>query len=53
MDLDRGPMTADWLDERGHDTESVFTWLDQHGGFCDCEILANVEQHVDDALHEG
>jgi hypothetical protein len=23
--------------------------LDTQGGFCDCEILANVEERVDDA----
>ena len=33
---------------------AVFGWLDdQSGGFCDCEILANVEQQVQDALHGG
>ena len=30
-----------------------FKWLDEHGGFCDCEILANVEQHVSDALMDA
>jgi len=31
--------------------DAIFRWLDTHGGFCDCTVLANVEQHVDDALH--
>jgi hypothetical protein len=46
-------LTRRWLEWRGHDIETVFAWLDQHGGFCDCEVLANVEQHVDDAMREG
>jgi hypothetical protein len=46
-------LTRRWLEGRGHDVEPVFAWLDQHGGFCDCEVLANVEQHVDDAMHES
>jgi hypothetical protein len=39
-----------WLESRGLDVERTFQWLDEHGGYCDCEILANVVEHVDDAL---
>jgi hypothetical protein len=42
--------TKAWLESRGHPIELTFAWLDEHGGFCDCEVLANVEQHVSDAL---
>lgn len=42
-------ITQAWLTSRGHDVERVFEWLDTQGGFCDCEILANVEERVDDA----
>jgi hypothetical protein len=45
-------VTRGWLIEKGHPVEKVFAWLDQHGGFCDCEILNNVEQAVDEALAE-
>ncbi|MFN7883700.1 MAG: DUF2695 domain-containing protein [bacterium] len=24
--------------------EEVVPWLQEHGGFCDCEVLANVEE---------
>ncbi len=27
-------------------------WLDDNGGFCDCEVLANCEQNFDDAMHD-
>jgi hypothetical protein len=42
-------LTLAWLAGRGHEIQRVFAWLDTQGGFCDCEILANVEQIVDDA----
>jgi hypothetical protein len=41
-------LTEAWLRSRGHDVESVFAWLDTQGGYCDCEVLANVEEKVDD-----
>lgn len=44
-------LTRQWLESHGHDVERVFAWLDEHGGHCDCEVLGNVEQHVEDALH--
>jgi hypothetical protein len=43
-------LTGAWLESRGHDVARVFAWLDTQGGFCDCEILANVEEKVDDAV---
>ena len=46
-------LTRLWLEGRRHDTQHVFAWLDEHGGFCDCEVLANVERHVDDAMQGG
>ena len=42
-------LTQAWLKSRGHDVATVLAWLDSQGGYCDCEILANVEDHVDDA----
>jgi hypothetical protein len=42
-------LTRVWLKKRGHDVDAVFTWLDTQGGFCDCEVLNNVEQNVDEA----
>lgn len=42
-------LTEAWLRRRGHDVEAVFAWLDTQGGYCDCEVLANVEERVEDA----
>lgn len=45
-------ITQAWLTSHGHPVDLTFAWLDEHGGYCDCEVLANVEQHVSDALTE-
>jgi hypothetical protein len=42
-------ITQAWLVTRGHDPAAVFRWLDEHGGYCDCEVLANVPDEVEEA----
>jgi post-segregation antitoxin (ccd killing protein) len=37
-------LTDAWLTEHGHSIAEVHQWLDENGGFCDCEVLANSEQ---------
>jgi hypothetical protein len=44
-------LTKAWLEERGHDVAQVFAWLDTVGGFCDCEVLFNAEQKLDEAVN--
>ena len=34
-----------FLELRGLRVDEVFSWLDEHGGYCDCEVLFNVEEH--------
>jgi hypothetical protein len=36
-------LTDAWLAQRGHAIEPMHQWLDDTGGFCDCEVLANSE----------
>lgn len=36
-------LTKAFLTLRSVDAESVVPWLGEYGGFCDCEVLANVE----------
>lgn len=38
-------LTLLFLKRRGLPAEAVLSWLDIRGGFCDCEVLANVEEH--------
>lgn len=43
-------LTQQWLQTLGHPVERVSLWLDENGGFCDCEVLANAEQAWDALL---
>jgi hypothetical protein len=37
-------MTLDFLKEKGiKNIDKVVEWLNDKGGYCDCEVLANVE----------
>jgi hypothetical protein len=29
--------------------EPLVVWLEQNGGYCDCEVLANAEEVIEDA----
>jgi hypothetical protein len=42
--------TEAFLAERGLDSASVLPWLHDSGGYCDCEVLANVEDQWADRL---
>jgi len=42
-------LTKAWLVEHGHDVETVFAWLEEHSGYCDCEVLTNAAQHFEEA----
>ena len=37
--------TREWLSRAGHDIEKVVAWLEENGGFCDCEVAANSRDH--------
>ena len=43
-------ITETWIRLHDHDAQAVLTWLDDHGGFCDCEVLLNCEQSFDEAM---
>lgn len=36
-------LTTAWITRSGHDPAPVLAWLDQTGGYCDCEVVANSE----------
>jgi hypothetical protein len=35
--------TIAFLNERKLDLEKIIPWLREHGGYCDCEVIYNVE----------
>lgn len=37
--------TQQWLTEHGENPESAIAWLKNHGGLCDCEVVANAYDH--------
>ena len=43
-------VTTEFLQKRGLDVERIVPWLREHGGYCDCEVLANVEDEFSDIL---
>lgn len=38
-------VTEAFLEESDIDADAVIEWLAEHGGICDCEVIANVEEH--------
>ena len=36
-------VTLRFLEQKGIEAEPVLMWMRERGGYCDCEILANVE----------
>jgi hypothetical protein len=42
-------LTAIFLQVENLEREKVLSWLAEHGGYCDCEVLANLED-LDDSL---
>lgn len=40
-------LTEQFLDEQDCDVEAVLQWLEENGGGCDCEVLANLEEKFD------
>lgn len=43
-------LTAIFLHVEKLEKDKVLSWLVEHGGFCDCEVLANLAD-LDDSLH--
>ena len=43
-------LTRGFVTEHGLPMEAVVQWLGKYSGFCDCEVLANVEQHFRELL---
>ena len=40
-------LTESFLTEQGCDVVAVLQWLEENGGGCDCEVLANLEEKFD------
>jgi hypothetical protein len=44
--------TISFLRQRNLEIERVVPWLQNHGGYCDCEVVYNVEEKFQDIVDE-
>lgn len=42
--------TIEFIESKQLDSDVVITWLGEHGGFCDCEVIYNVYGEVGDIV---
>jgi len=40
--------TEQYLNKHELSLQRVIPWLNENGGYCDCEVLANIEEKFDD-----
>lgn len=45
-------MTIRYLENKKLPSEEILSWLGEYGGYCDCEILANVEDSWESELEQ-
>ena len=45
-------MTINYLQSKNFNDEEIVPWLHEYGGYCDCEVLANVEDAWYDELED-
>jgi hypothetical protein len=38
-------VTIEFLKQRNLDVERAVVWLNEHGGYCDCEVILNVDDN--------
>ncbi len=46
-------MPQAFLQKRNLETERILIWLQEYGGYCDCEVLANVEDSWGDEIEKN
>ena len=39
-------LAVSFIDENNLPKDSLIKWLNENGGYCDCEVLANVEEII-------
>ncbi len=44
--------TFEFIRERSVPEENMVAWLEEHGGFCDCEVISNVEEAWNQMVEE-
>ncbi len=44
--------TLQYIEQRNLPKNTFINWLNENGGFCDCEVLFNVEEVWDEMMEE-
>jgi hypothetical protein len=39
--------TEEWIADKGVDRDVVVSWLEENGGYCDCEVVGNAADHFE------
>ncbi len=39
--------TTSWIVQHEQPEAEILRWLHEHGGYCDCEVLANAADHLE------
>ena len=42
-----------FMEQRGLDADNIVPWLNDQGGFCDCEVVLNVSDALDRVTRSG
>lgn len=45
---DKLSFTLDFIENNNLPKDDLIDWLENNGGYCDCEVLANVEEKIND-----
>ncbi len=46
-------ITIAFLESKKLNKEKIIPWLSEHGGYCDCEVLANVEESWENEIEKN
>jgi len=46
-------ITTAYLAQAKLDANEILPWLEEQGGYCDCEILANVEERWESEINKN
>lgn len=46
-------MTKAFLENKNLNTKAILPWLEEYGGYCDCEVLANVEESWESEIEKN
>ncbi|MBN2579778.1 MAG: DUF2695 domain-containing protein [Pirellulales bacterium] len=45
--------TIEFLEKRKLDVDKIVPWLQEHGGYCDCEVIYNVESEFGELIDDN